>query len=567
MSSSAAERKRKQRDKLKEEGKYEDYKRKQSYMQRQRRKKRKNTMTFDEKEELKKKRRIEQREYRLKKRMLGNPASQPEVTTPSVTYKSPCSFGKAIARAKRGLPQSPRKRKAIVTKLASAYVPDILLSPPTPRQENSPRIITEEVKATVIAFFNSDSVSYQMPGTRDYVILRSDNGKEKIQKRYLFLTLGESYQHYKEEYPRDAKIGFTRFCELRPKHVFLRAETPENLCLCIYHENMKLLLTSVPGISNSTGDLIRNVVCNENEMKCMMSECNVCGNARKYDQYIDSAFPDLSDADITYQQWIKDEEGHTSRKKMCGSVTEVLDTLRGKLPQFLKHAFINKRQASHFESLKKSLATDTMIMQIDFSENYCFHYQDEIQSAHWESNSCTLYTAIIYFISENGELDHESYVVVSDYMNHDKSAVAKFNSIIMGHFKKNHPGFSRIQYQSDGTAQHFKQKFSLSLITLQPEEISWNFSATAHGKGPIDGLGGTLKRRVREATRARQIDPRTAAQFAKCAQQLCPKVHTIYCSENDVNAEKSELLNLWYPNGKEISNIPDTRSYHYFHAL
>ena len=43
---------------------------------------------------------------------------------------------------------------------------------------------------------------------------------------------------------------------------------------------------------------------------------------------------------------------------------------------------------------------------------------------------------------------------------------------------------------------HFKQKYSLCMTTLMDENVEWDFSATSHGKGDIDGLGGTYKQIV-----------------------------------------------------------------------
>ena len=43
--------------------------------------------------------------------------------------------------------------------------------------------------------------------------------------------------------------------------------------------------------------------------------------------------------------------------------------------------------------------------------------------------------------------------------------------------------------------------------------IRWNFFATSHGKGAVDGVGGVLKRRAWNKVKARQVVIRTAAEF------------------------------------------------------
>ena len=41
---------------------------------------------------------------------------------------------------------------------------------------------------------------------------------------------------------------------------------------------------------------------------------------------------------------------------------------------------------------------------------------------------------------------------------------------------------------SDGAALQFKQRFTLCGITQLEKDWSWNFFATGHGKGAVDGM-------------------------------------------------------------------------------
>ena len=70
-------------------------------------------------------------------------------------------------------------------------------------------------------FYAFNGFSYQAPGSKDVKIIRDSNGKNKIQKCYLYFTLGETYQQFKEKYP-NVCIGRSKFCELRPEHICLR---------------------------------------------------------------------------------------------------------------------------------------------------------------------------------------------------------------------------------------------------------------------------------------------------------------------------------------------------------
>ncbi|GFS70992.1 uncharacterized protein NPIL_660751 [Nephila pilipes] len=107
------------------------------------------------------------------------------------------------------------------------------------------------------------------------------------------------------------------------------------------------------------------------------------------------------------------------------------------------------------------------------------------------------------------------FVVVSKYMQQDKYAVTTFSRKVVDKVKKCKPKFSmkEIVYQSDGDGKHLKRKFSICLGTIIYEEFQWHFTATSHSKGAIDGLGGALKLRMREATLPKKIDPHTVEEF------------------------------------------------------
>lgn len=62
-----------------------------------------------------------------------------------------------------------------------------------------------------------------------------------VQKRLVFNNLSELFVLFKGKFS-GLKIGFTKFCELRPKHCVL-AESSEtnNVCACTIHQNAQLI--------------------------------------------------------------------------------------------------------------------------------------------------------------------------------------------------------------------------------------------------------------------------------------------------------------------------------------
>ena len=95
---------------------------------------------------------------------------------------------------------------------------------------------------TVQAFYCWEDIAQFMPGKQSVITIWDENGdKHKEQLRILTMTIGEAYSLFVDENP-NVTIGKSKFAELRPKEVVLSSKMPCNVCGCIYHENMILLL-------------------------------------------------------------------------------------------------------------------------------------------------------------------------------------------------------------------------------------------------------------------------------------------------------------------------------------
>lgn len=62
--------------------------------------------------------------------------------------------------------------------------------------------------------------------------------------------------------------------------------------------------------------------------------------------------------------------------------------------------------------------------------------------------------------------------------------------------------FKSIYIESDGAAAHFKQRYSLEALTQFQNDFGlrrcgWTFACAGHGKSNCDGLGASIKHRLR----------------------------------------------------------------------
>ena len=247
------------------------------------------------------------------RRKLDEAAS--EVEKEENAYKTPQALGRALGRVKPVLPHSPRKRKAVVMKLASSEGISVAKKM---RIEGSPNHIPADTVKLVTNFFLLDSISQQALGKRDFVTIRKEGGKEHVQKRHLMWSLEETYGMFKKE-NSSVKIGFSKFCSLRPQNVLLLGQYPHQACLCSYRENMRLLCDclskSVSDFPSYSSQFVDFFVCSPDSEICMLGQCENCPRWLK-----SISAEDLS-LMVTWYQWervvqkINGEEKSSAMKK------------------------------------------------------------------------------------------------------------------------------------------------------------------------------------------------------------------------------------------------------------
>lgn len=64
------------------------------------------------------------------------------------------------------------------------------------------------------------------------------------------------------------------------------------------------------------------------------------------------------------------------------SLIEMIKILQEKLDQFKTHYYINKRQSNSYHQAIENVPSDTIVLQVDFSEKFSIKFQDEAQSAY-----------------------------------------------------------------------------------------------------------------------------------------------------------------------------------------
>ena len=96
-------------------------------------------------------------------------------------------------------------------------------------------------------------------------------------------------------------------------------------------------------------------------------------------------------------------------------------------------------------------------------------------------------------------------VLLSDNNNHDKTTVVSYTVYVLNYITE-HFGDNvyDIEIWTDGPSSQLKNKYifafiGITLPQLIAYKVFWNYSATSHGKGAVDGVCGTIKRVATQA--------------------------------------------------------------------
>ena len=189
-------------------------------------------------------------------------------------------------------------------------------------------------------------------------------------------------------------------------------------------------------------------------------------------------------------------DNRVEKVEIIATVEDAFTALKTQLKPFLLHTYVKRKQAVHLKELVSNCDGVIVVLQVDFSENATITSQREIQSAHWNHVQATLFTAHAWI----GTDSTESILILSDDLNHTKQCVYTYMQYIFNYLKSKCPNMKVFDIFSDGASSQFKQKYLFSNLYSWEQEhdfkIRWNFFATSHGKGVVDGIGGTVKRAV-----------------------------------------------------------------------
>lgn len=417
----------------------------------------------------------------------------------------------------------------------------------------------------VIAFYLDTSNGRVSPNMKDTVFINVDGIKTRVAKHFMMFSLNECYQAYKQKYPED-KISISKFSTLKPKQcIWGGLRGFKNTCTCIYHENYKFILTACH-TDMKTMESFRGIFCDIASETCMLGYCYDCPKVNQIDKLMANI---EEDSFVEFKTWTKGP--NTELTTITEGVEDFKMRLYDEVPKIAVHHFIMKKQSDFLNTLKERLKTeDSIVITVDFAENYSFVIQDEVQSFHWNNQQATLVPFVIdWFSSDEDKLLFKCFMVISDELHHDASVFHIFKTKVLHLIKKEHPNITKIYYVSDGAGSQFKNFKNYANLMYHHKDFTgisaeFHHTATGHGKSRCDGFGGAVKNSVRRASLKKDTFILTPKQmYDYCNSNLSKAtMEFLYISKEEVaNGIQSFKLEERYSKARTISG---TRKYHSF---
>ena len=100
---------------------------------------------------------------------------------------------------------------------------------------------------------------------------------------------------------------------------------------------------------------------------------------------------------------------------------------------------------------------------------------------------------------------------------------------------------------SDRPSSQFKNRYIVRFLSEMRESselsLRWHYFATSHGKGAVDGVGGTVKRCVWSAAATRKISKvDDAVTFAKAATEYCDlSIRVVLVTKEEIRKKYPEF--------------------------
>ena len=132
-------------------------------------------------------------------------------------------------------------------------------------------------------------------------------------------------------------------------------------------------------------------------------------------------------------------------------------------------------------------------------------------------------------------------MIVSDDHGHNKDSIIVFLDTLLSYL----PNEIKIDLQGSCMVKHFQGKIDVS--------TRWNYFATSHGKGPVDGIGAIVKRIIMQRITTRKFIVQDVDSFLKAADGC---IEAVGKTKKEIEAAMKEFdLESIFNNAAKIRDL------------
>ena len=326
------------------------------------------------------------------------------------------------------------------------------------------------------------------------------------------------------------KCGKSFFYKARSKNIKLIKYTQRRMCVCIKHANMSLVSAGSKVLPSSTREI------------ASMSDEDV---RRSLDR-----IPE--DSIVRFQLWEKTTvviEGKNVKKDRLVDKDlpkdEFVSLVLDMLPEFRDHSSRVEIQYNAVTHLKSILQPNIeCTVQMDFSEIWAAQFMNEPSSVYYDKYQTTLHPMVVHYRDHHEEIKVKSFVGVSEERSHGAATIYSFIAALIHKLRRTLPQLERVHFITDSPTSQYRNRTIISLLGLFPAlfnmTATWTWLECGHGKGPCDGLGGSMKQKADNLVKNGEAI-RTAEEFASKIQKAGVNADIIYLSKDVVTEKKNEI--------------------------
>ena len=219
--------------------------------------------------------------------------------------------------------------------------------------------------------------------------------------------------------------------------------------------------------------------------------------------------------------------------------------MKNQIKVIKEHISAKRIQNMSYNEHKDSLSDEDLLIHVDFAENYRNDQQDEIQSAYFGHQSFSLFTSCCYYKGTDNTLQQKSIVIVTENSDHNRvTSMSSLKRVVETMENEVGQTFTRLIVWSDGMSAQFRSRFAFELsagMLFPDKSMSWFYNERNHEKGPMNGVGGTLKNVIFRKVKYGQVVVYTPEEFANFTNEFVPSVLTIYLPKEEEIKEPSDI--------------------------